>query len=145
MIKRNAPVEFIRILYSWLNDVRCSFDWLSMLSDPFVVHCGIRQAGILSPILFSVYVDDLIGQLRALGYGIYVGSVFCGCILYADEYCYPAAVMVCRKCWMCVITMVHCGIPSLIQVKVMRVHLVVANLAILNVTLADRPVQGSLA
>ena len=68
LIKRNAPVEFIRILYSWLNDVRCSVDWLSMLSDLFIVHCGIRQGGILSPILFSVYVDDLIGQLRASGY-----------------------------------------------------------------------------
>ena len=52
LIKRNALVEFIRILYSWFNDVRCSVDWLSIFSDPFVVHCGIRQGGILSPILF---------------------------------------------------------------------------------------------
>jgi len=56
-----------------------------MLSDPFVVHCGIHQSGILSPILFSVYVDDPISQLRASGYDIYVGSVFCGCILYAVD------------------------------------------------------------
>jgi len=40
--------------------IESEVDWLSMLSDPFVVHCGIHQGGILSPILFSVYVDDLI-------------------------------------------------------------------------------------
>ena len=53
-----------------------------MLSNPFVVHCGIRKGGILSPILFSVYVDDLIGQLRASSYGILVAfSVDAYCML----------------------------------------------------------------
>jgi len=40
---------------------------------------------VLSPILFSIYVDDLIGELRNSGYGIYIGRLFVGCILYADD------------------------------------------------------------
>jgi len=36
----------------------------------------VRQGGVLSPILFSTYIH---------GYGVYIGSVFIGCILYADD------------------------------------------------------------
>ena len=32
-----------------------------------------------------LYVDDLIGELRNSGYGIYIGRLFVGCILYADD------------------------------------------------------------
>jgi len=41
----------------------------------------------LSPFLFAVYVDDLIEQLSGSGFGIYIGCLFCGCILqaYADD------------------------------------------------------------
>jgi len=39
----------------------------------------------LSPILFAVYVDDLIERLRVSGSGIYIGSLFYGCILYGDD------------------------------------------------------------
>jgi len=49
------------------------------------VNCGVRQGGVLSPILFSIHVDDLIGELRNSGYGIYIGRLFVGCILYADD------------------------------------------------------------
>ena len=49
----------------------------------FAVNCGVWQDGVLSPILFSV--DDLIGELRNSGYGIYTGRLFVGCILYADD------------------------------------------------------------
>ena len=40
---------------------------------------------MLSPILFAVYVDDLIDQRRCSGYGIHVGSMFIGCVVYADD------------------------------------------------------------
>ena len=33
--------------------------WGNTLSSPFSVSNGVRQGGILSPILFNVYVDDL--------------------------------------------------------------------------------------
>jgi len=38
----------------------------------------------LSPVLFHVYVDDLIRFLRHSGYGT-IGSQFIGTILYADD------------------------------------------------------------
>ena len=39
----------------------------------------------MSPYLFSVYIDDLIKELRQSGHGIYLGRVFVGCVVYADD------------------------------------------------------------
>lgn len=85
LITRDVPVEFVHLLFNWFSDLRCSVMWMSLMSAPFAVYCGVRQGGVLSPVLFSVYVDDLILQLRSSGLGIHVGSVFCGCIFYADD------------------------------------------------------------
>ena len=39
----------------------------------------------MSPLLFSVYVDDLIRLLKQSGYGTYISSQFVRTILYADD------------------------------------------------------------
>ena len=49
------------------------------------MNCGVRQGGVLPAILLSIYVDNLIDELRNSGYGIYIGRLFVGCILYADD------------------------------------------------------------
>jgi len=52
-----------------------------VLGKSFLIQCGVRQGGVLSPYVFSLYVDDVIKALRNSGYGIFVGSIFVGCIL----------------------------------------------------------------
>ena len=51
----------------------------------FPIQCGVRQGGVLSPYLFSVYVSDLIFELRTSGSGAHIGKLFMGCVLYADD------------------------------------------------------------
>ena len=65
--------------------MHCSVIWNSLVGTPFGVNCGVRQGGILSPFLFAVYMDDLIDAIRNCGYGLYIGSVFTGALLYADD------------------------------------------------------------
>ena len=71
-----------------------------LLGQSFDVMCGVRQGGVLSPVLFALYVDDLIPKLKASGSDIHVGSVFVGCALYADDIalisasCYGLQIMI---------------------------------------------------
>jgi hypothetical protein len=51
----------------------------------FNVHAGVRQGGLLSPLLFAVYMDELIIKLQNSGYGCKMKGVFYGCFAYADD------------------------------------------------------------
>ena len=59
--------------------------WNKSLSVPFNVSNGVRQGGVLSPILFSVYLDDLLKKLSDSGVGCYWGHLFAGAVCYADD------------------------------------------------------------
>jgi len=37
--------------------------------------------------LFCIYMDDLIKELRLSGFGTYLSNMFIGSILYADDIC----------------------------------------------------------
>lgn len=39
----------------------------------------------MSPVMFNIYVNDLISQLRNSNVGCYISCVFIGCIMYADD------------------------------------------------------------
>ena len=51
----------------------------------FTVQNGVRQGAVLSPILFSLYVNDLIEILRASGIGCFIGPKYFGIVAYADD------------------------------------------------------------
>jgi len=60
----------------------------------------IRQGGVLYPLLFAVYADNLIAKLRcsACGIYIYIASLFYGCILLLTTlFSHRVPVMVPRR------------------------------------------------
>ena len=59
--------------------------WDKSLSSPFHVSNGVRQGGVLSPVLFSVYLDGLLEKLADSGVGCHWGHLFAGAVCYADD------------------------------------------------------------
>ena len=84
MVFKGISSMFIKVLNYWYSQLHCAVLWKSVLGETFWIQCGVRQGGVLSPYLFSLYVDDVITALRNSGYGISVGNIFTG-ILYADD------------------------------------------------------------
>ena len=59
--------------------------WVTEHSDNFSVSNGVRQGGVILPLLFSCYIDQLFSQLQNSGLGCHVGSSLAGSFGYADD------------------------------------------------------------
>ena len=46
---------------------------------------GVKQGGVLSPVLFCVYIDGLLISLHRAGLGWHIGHMFVGVLAYADD------------------------------------------------------------
>ena len=59
--------------------------WKNSTGSTFSCLNGVRQGGVMSPILFSVYIDELILRLKELDLGCHINDVFTGVVSYADD------------------------------------------------------------
>ena len=51
----------------------------------FKISNSVKQGGVLLPILFSLYLDQLISRLRHIGMGCHMNGLFTGVFIYADD------------------------------------------------------------
>ena len=59
--------------------------WNSSYSKEFLVSNGVKQGRVLSPLLFSVYLDDLLCELRHVNVGCHMNRYCVGAVIYADD------------------------------------------------------------
>jgi Reverse transcriptase (RNA-dependent DNA polymerase) len=59
--------------------------WAGLASDYFIAQNGVKQGGELSPILFCIYIDNLLIKLSLLGVGCFTGLNFTGALADADD------------------------------------------------------------
>jgi hypothetical protein len=85
LLDRGMNSLYVRCLLFMYKNQRLRIKWNDVFSDDFPVTNGIKQGGVLSPLLFGVYIDVLIKKLRSSGFGCTIGPHYTGCIVYADD------------------------------------------------------------
>ena len=85
LVRRGLPMYIIRILMYWYVNQRVCVRWGSCFSDFFHVRNGVRQGGILSPLLFNVYNDDLSKALNSHKVGCSYSGITVNHLMYADD------------------------------------------------------------
>ena len=87
MIRKGVPLFNIKLLVLWYSRQRMFVRWGDTRSTSFCVTNGVKQGGIISPMLFNLYMDDLNLMLNCSGIGGYIGTSFIYHLYYADDLC----------------------------------------------------------
>ena len=82
--KNFCPVYARMLLHMYVNQ-RVRIKWRNEHSQFFKVANGVKQGGVLSPILFGIYMDTLLIRLNEKDIGCHLGSKYAGCFAYADD------------------------------------------------------------
>ena len=77
MLKCGAPIFVVKLIMYWYSQA-------ILFSASFHVSNGVRQAGILSPNLFNLYINELCYQLSSCNAGCNFDGEMINNIAYAD-------------------------------------------------------------
>ena len=81
----NVCPIILRLLYNIYSRSEMQVKWKNSLSSTFKLLNGVKQGGVFSPILFSLYIDGLLVRLKNSGIGCHIGLNYAGAFGYADD------------------------------------------------------------
>ncbi len=85
LIKRGLPPIIKRTIMDMYERQESRVMWDNEYGDYFKCINGVRQGGVVSPLMFAVYMNELIKELQSAGIGCYVCHEYFGCVSYADD------------------------------------------------------------
>ena len=79
--------KIVKLLYYMYTHThkKCHVRWNIKHSDSVSVTNGVKQCSVISPLLFSIYIDNLFSKLKHIGLGCHVGLAYAGAFDYADD------------------------------------------------------------
>ena len=87
LIYRKVPLVIVRLLIVWYYLQRMHIRRENTFSTSFCVSNGVKQGGIISLVLFNVYMDDLSCKLNRSNIRGRIGGKIVNHLSYADDLC----------------------------------------------------------
>ena len=85
LLDRKVPPIVVRLLIFIYREQEAWVRWGTLRSELFSISNGTRQGSVLSPALFTVYLDDLFQDLRRHGLGCRFAGLWVGAVGFADD------------------------------------------------------------
>ena len=85
LLKRNIPCVILIIVLDMYTRQSVKATRNVTKSCPINVSNGVRHGGVLSPIIFIVYMDELLQRLQKQDIVCHIGTIFMGALCYADD------------------------------------------------------------
>ena len=85
LMDRSVPVQILNLLVNWFSSCLSCVTWGSVMSHFYELKAGVRQGGVISPILFGIYIDVLVLLVKEANIGCKIGACCAGIFLYADD------------------------------------------------------------
>ena len=85
LLELDTPQNVTRVIHNWYRKSYSKVRWKDNYSNAFKLEAGVRQGGILSPLLFSIFVDILLKELEKSGLGSFVNNLCFNSFMYADD------------------------------------------------------------
>ena len=73
------------VLHYWYLHMGVQIRWGTHLSDNIPVTCGIRQGGLISPLAFNIFYEQLICKLQSNSHGVTIKGLHFNTFCYADD------------------------------------------------------------
>ena len=85
LMERRVPLHVIDLLERWLSKSFIAVKWGTFYSSPVKLKAGVRQGGVLSPVLFAIYINDMIVKIINSKYGCHMDGFCASIFVYADD------------------------------------------------------------
>ena len=85
LLSRDMCPSILRLLYVMYRNSSMCVRWGDAVSQSFSVQNGVKQGGVLSPVLYNIYTDNLLEKLKKSGFGCHIKGEFSGALAYADD------------------------------------------------------------
>ena len=97
LINKNICTKIIKLLLYMYTNQDCDVRWDGVYSNMLKYVNGVKQGNVISPLLFTLYIDSLFLLLKQLGLGCHVGLAYAGAFGYADDIALVAPSLYCLK------------------------------------------------
>ena len=85
LLDRKVPFEIVRVLLSWYTNSQACVKLDGFCTEFITINIGVKQGGILSPLFYNVFEDDLMKELKHKNLGCTIGGLYFGTVFYADD------------------------------------------------------------